>query len=348
MELAEIAGEVAGPDGVLDGSFNGEVDVVVFDAERRVTLPPGMAVSLPGGAYRQRTDLIYRGRASVQSGRFNLRFVVPRDISFSNEAGRISAYAASTSGRHGYGFSEDLLVGGTAQNPIEDFEGPRIRLFLNDTTFVSGSMVGSRPRLIVKLEDESGINTVGAGVGHELLLTINGDERSAVDLGPFYRGELDSYQRGRVDFQLGDQPPGGHRLRVRAWDVANNSSTAELEYFVQPDERLALRHVYNYPNPTPGRTQFVFEHNQPTGATGRVQIRIYTLSGRPIRTIDGDDALPGGVFASGMVRVPWDGRDEDFDVVSSGVYLYKVRVEVDRENGERQVSEHIERLAVIR
>ena len=41
-------------------------------------------------------------------------------------------------------------------------------------------------------------------------------------------------------------------------------------------------------------------------------------------------------------------RDEDFDLLATGIYLYKVRVEVERADGETQVSERIERLAVIR
>jgi hypothetical protein len=79
-----------------------------------------------------------------------------------------------------------------------------------------------------------------------------------------------------------------------------------------------------------------------------VQVRVYTLSGRPVVTLDEERTLPGGALSGSLVQIPWDGRDEDFDTLASGVYLYKVRVEVEREGGERQVSERIERLAVIR
>jgi flagellar hook assembly protein FlgD len=90
-------------------------------------------------------------------------------------------------------------------------------------------------------------------------------------------------------------------------------------------------------------TQFVFEHNQPVGTSARIQIRIYTLSGQIVRSIESDEVLPGG-----MMQVPWDGRDEDADRLATGIYLYKVRVEVDSPEGDRQVSEHIEKLAVLR
>jgi hypothetical protein len=125
--------------------------------------------------------------------------------------------------------------------------------------------------------------------------------------------------------------------------VVNNSGTTEVEFVVSEAEALTLQNVFNYPNPTPGRTRFVFDHNQSVGTLASVQVRIYTLSGRPVRTIEQEEVL-----ASAPVQVPFDGLDDDLDPLSSGVYLYKVRVEVEGRDGERQVSEHVERLAVIR
>ncbi len=348
LEEAEVVGEVLGFDGLRDAGYNGEVEVAVFDAERTVVLPEDAVNYIPSGTVEVRSDLIYRGRATVRDGAWSVRFVVPRDISYSDERGRISVYATDASGRDGLGATESFVVGGTAANPIQDNEAPRVDLFLNDTTFVPGGLVGSTPVLIARLFDQNGINTVGAGVGHELLLTVDGAEQDATDLGRFYRGDLDSFRRGTVEFEMPEQEPGPHTLTLRAWDVANNSATASLDYFVEADGELVLRNVYNYPNPTSGATRFVFEHNQPPGTLARVQLRIYTLSGRPVRTLDAEETLPAGSFGGSLVQIPWDGRDEDFDPLATGIYLYKVRVEVERPDGETQVSEQIERLAVIR
>ena len=70
---------------------------------------------------------------------------------------------------------------------------------------------------------------------------------------------------------------------------------------------------------------------------------VQEISGRPVRTIEEDVVLPGG-----PAQVVWDGRDDDFDQLAPGVYLYKVRVEMEGRDGERLVSEHIEKLAVVR
>ncbi|CAN5767861.1 type IX secretion system sortase PorU [soil metagenome] len=349
LAMASVEGEVRGFGGAIDPTFNGEVELVVFDAARSIEIPPDVRLWLRD--YEVRSEQIYRGRASVQNGRFSAEFIVPQDVSYSGERGRVSAYALSTTGAgetDGFGYSESLRISETSGPPLNDTEGPRIRLFLNDTTFVSGGLVEEEPLLIVDLFDDSGINATGAGVGHNLLLVINGNEADAIDIGEYYRGALDSYQRGEVRYRLPAMERGSHTLRVRAWDVANNPSTEEITFLVEPSIQLALRNVFNYPNPTAGRTAFTFEHNLPLGTPARVQLRIYTINGRPVRTLDGDETLPTGVLTGPLVQIPWDGHDEDMDRLATGIYLYRLRVEVDRPDGERQVSERIERLAIIR
>lgn len=349
LEEVTVEGFVRGTGGDVDAGFNGQAYVTVFDAEREVKLPYQYA--MPRDYYVVREDLIWRGTVPVNSGRFEATFVVPKDISYSDEPGRISVYAHNGDAQ-ALGFTENTIVGGTAANPPDDHVGPDITLFLNDTTFVSGGMTPRDPRLIVKLRDDSGINTVGAGVGHEMLLVVDGDEQNAVDISSSFESDPDSYRSGQVTYSFDEYPvelaDGPHTLSVRAWDVVNNSNTSALDFYVSSAEDLVLQNVYNYPNPTSGHTRFLFEHNQPTGTAAEIQVRIYTLAGRPIRTIDTEEALPSGILTAGPVQIPWDGRDEDLNLLASGIYLYKVRVAVESMDGERHVSERIEKLAIIR
>ena len=345
LDRVNVTGAIRHADGTLDSAFNGRVEVTVFDASRNISLLQQWRMPTP--YYIVREDLIWRGEVNALNGAFSATFVVPKDISYSNQPGRIAAYAASTDAQ-ALGYTERFVVGGTSDTPPNDALGPEIRLFLNDTTFVAGGLTSAEPELIVKLFDQSGINTVGAGVGHEMLLVINDDEGRAQDIGSAFKSAENSYQAGEVRWKLDGQDPGFNRIRVRAWDVLNNSSSAELDYLVAADEALTLRNVYNYPNPMNRTTRFVFEHNQPPGTPARVRIRIYTLNGRPIRTLETDEVLPAGVLTSGPVQISWDGRDQDFNRPSTGIYLYKVRVEIDGADGAVQVAERIEKLAVIR
>lgn len=349
LDRVRLDGEVLTPDGGSDASFDGIVEVSVFDAQRVVPIPEEFRRHLPQGFYRMQKDLIYRGKVSAKGGRFSSTFVVPRDISYSNQAGRISLYASSEQG-DGLGVTTDIVVGGTAANPVVDTEGPEMTLFLNDTTFVSGGTTGASPLLIARFHDASGINTVGTGVGHEILLVIDEDEARATEIGDRFEGSLDSYQKGEVRYPLRQMTEGSHTLRLRAWDVLNNSTTSELMFYVIPEERLAIRNVFNYPNPMRGGdpTRFVFEHNQPPGTPARVDLRIYSLDGRIIRVMNDFETLPEGVLSAGMVQIPFDGRDADWDLLSRGVYLYKLRVEIESIDGEKQIAEQIGKLAVIR
>lgn len=343
LERVTVTGEVQLPDSTIDAGFSGVVSMTVFDAERRVSIPPHIQRHMRTPYYTIREDLIWRGRINTTQGRFTATFVVPKDISYSNKPGRISMYASSPS-VDARGYTENIIVGGTALEIPDDSDGPQINIFLNDETFTDGGLTSQRPRVLVKLFDESGVNTVAAGVGHEMLLVLDDDNQNAIDIGEFYESEENSFQRGRIAYTFEDDlTPGAHTLSMRAWDVLNNSGTASVDFVVADDATLEVRNVFNYPNPTTGPSRFVFEHNQQPGTPVSVQVRIYSLSGRPVRTVEQDGLLPGG-----PMQVSWDGMDDDFDRLSPGIYLYKVRVEVDGSEGARQVSEAIERLAIVR
>ena len=352
-EEATITGQVLGADGDPDPTFSGEVDVTVFDAARQILLEEGACCYTDRddqdgrGDYTDRTDRIYSGRASVVGGAFSTTFRVPQDVSYSGESARVVAYARSAGGTDGVGQTQDVTVSTAAGARPNDSEGPDIRLFINDSTFVDGGTTGPGGVVVARLRDASGINTVGAGVGHELLLTIDGDASRAIDVGRFYQGDLDTYRSGEVRVPLPDLEPGAHTLRLTAWDALNNVSTAELS-FVVIDEGLLVENLYPYPNPTAGPTRFTFDHNQPPGTPARAQLRIYTLAGRPVRTIDGTEALPNETLEARTVQIPWDGLDDDLDRLASGIYLFRLRLEVSDPAGGSRVAERVERLAIIR
>ena len=349
LSQVTLEGRVIGPDSSRAADFNGEAFVTVFDSPRRVMMPYHRWLDNP--YFNEREDLIWRGLVDVSQGRFSAEFVAPKDISYSGEPGRISVYAQDAARTAG-GFTEQVVIEGTAENPPDDQTGPDISLFINDTTFVSGGLVSEDPTLLVQLFDENGINVVGAGVGHEMLLTIDGEEQHAVDLSPYFVTEKNSYRRGSVSYELANYidelEPGTHHLTVRAWDVQNNASVAELSFTLSESEGLEVRNLYNYPNPTTGPTEFIFEHNQPPMTTADVRIRIFTVGGQPVETLEPAETLPAGVLESSLVRIPWDGRDADGDQLAPGIYLYHVRIAAHDADGGTDVVERIEKVAVVR
>ena len=79
--------------------------------------------------------------------------------------------------------------------------------------------------------------------------------------------------------------------------------------------RLALRG--NYPNPFGPGTTIAYE----LPAAARVDLRIYDVAGRLVRTL-----VDGSTVGAGRHAVPWDGRNDDGEQLASGVYLYRLEV----------------------
>ncbi len=154
---------------VLTG-FSGVVDITVLDkAENLRTL------GNDGPQYRNFTlkdKMIYIGKATVTAGKFSCNFIVPKDISFGYGKGTIIYYAnnGTVDANGGY---EDVVVGGVSNESLRDENGPGISLFMNTTDFDPGDITDENPKLLAFLSDESGINTTGNGIGHEILATID-------------------------------------------------------------------------------------------------------------------------------------------------------------------------------
>lgn len=319
MEKITIEGEIIDHAGNLMLGFNGYIYPAVFDK-------PQANHTLANDAGSQRvsfntqTNVLFKGKATVSNGRFSFSFKVPRDINYQFGNGKISLYAEDGS-QDGNGSYTGFVVGGTGVDTTGDTEGPDIKPFLNDEKFVNGGTSNETPVLILKLADSSGINTAGTGIGHDIVATLDNDNNQFFVLNDYYQGELDSYQQGTVRFQMPALEPGTHTLKIKAWDVLNNSNEVILEFLVAKDEGLELRHVLNYPNPFTTRTQFWFEHNKP-GQDLQVSLQIFTVSGRVIKTFQKAINTPGNRSS----ELEWDGRDQFGDRVGRGVYFYKLTV----------------------
>jgi flagellar hook assembly protein FlgD len=115
--------------------------------------------------------------------------------------------------------------------------------------------------------------------------------------------------------------PGPHSLKIKAWDVLNNSGEYIIDFTVAKDDELQISHVLNYPNPFTTSTSFWFEHNKP-GQDLRVRIEIFTLTGRIINVLQKTINTEGDRSS----EVQWDGKDEFGNKVGRGVYLYRLSV----------------------
>ena len=283
-------------------------------------------------------NIVYKGKGSVNQGRFSFQFIVPKDINYTVDFGKLSYYAHADVVDAGW-LDSSLRIGSINNNVILDDQGPLIDLAMNDFDFVDGGLTNQSPKLLAKLIDESGINTVGNGIGHDITAVLDNITSSPYVLNDFYSADLDTYQSGSLAYGFEGIQTGSHSLRLKAWDVNNNPGESIITFMVRENGEIALSHVLNYPNPFSSNTSFYFEHNQAEELLD-VRIQIYTVSGLLVKTIltsmqtDGYRSQP----------IHWDGKDDFGDQLANGVYVYKLAVK----DSFGKVQEKIEKLFLIR
>lgn len=319
LALVTVSGEIHDRNGVKMTGFNGLIYPTVFDKHAVISTlgnDPGSSVR----TFRLQKNILYKGKASVTNGEFSFSFIVPKDISYNYGIGRISYYAFDgTTDAHGH--YENIIVGGSAGNVAADNEGPVINLYLNDDKFVFGGVTNENPLLYAVVSDPNGINTVGNGIGHDIAAVLDENTNKTIVLNEYYEADLNSYQSGTVRYPFSQLSEGKHTLRLKVWDVYNNSSEAYTEFVVAQSAELALNHVLNYPNPFTTHTEFMFEHNRPCTDLD-VNIQIFTVSGKVVKTLNAQVHCDG-FRASG---ISWNGRDEFDQKIGRGVYVYRVKV----------------------
>lgn len=318
LSLVTLEGEVRYPNGQRIYDFNGTLYLTVYDKPARYN------TILSPFSFTWQRNRIFNGAVSVTGGLFTAQFKVPVDISYEDGFGKVSIYYEDGYS-DGSGFNTNFIVGGTDTTAAQDKTGPELDIFMNDEKWADGGLVNQNPLLLARVYDESGINTLGTGIGHEITAVLNRDDSKRIVLNDYYSAKKDSYREGSLNYQYKDLPEGNYDLEVKVWDVANNSSVARTNFVVANNSRIALSHVLNYPNPFTTNTRFFFEHNQ-RGEMLQAHVRIYTVSGRLVKTLEhtfyGEASLNN--------EIQWDGLDDYGDQIGRGVYVYEVRLKLLR------------------
>jgi hypothetical protein len=337
LSKMHVSGHLEDSFGNTLSGFNGILSPTIFDKVKANTTLMNDPES-PLISFKTQKNALYKGKATVLNGNFQFEFLVPKDIDYSFGKGRISYYANDNL-TDAIGYDTNFVVGGINTNAQQDIQGPTIQVYLNDNNFVNGGTTSTSPLLIVEAFDESGINTVGNGVGHDLIAILDGNSGDPIVLNNYYTASLDNYQSGKINYTLRNLTPGDHTLDVKIWDVNNNSSVQRLLFTVIDEQQVALQKVLNYPNPFTTKTTFFFEHNQ-SCASLETQIQIFTVSGRLVRTIN--QTVPTAGFR--IDGIDWDGKDDFGDQLAKGVYVYKISINLP-EGGK---AEKVEKLVLLR
>lgn len=338
LAFVKLSGMVLDENNNPLSNYNGELMVNIFD-KNVVKLTLNNDSNSPPISFTNLGETIFRGNASVTNGNFEFGFVVPRDIRIPVGNGRISFYTKRNQlllDKTGY--NSDIKIGGINTNAAVDNTGPTVKLYMNDETFVNGGITNESPFFLAVLEDANGINTA-SGIGHDIIGILDGDETNPYIMNDYYQTELNDYTKGRVYFPFRNLSVGLHTITFKAYDVYNNSITAEIQFVVVGDESVTLSHVLNYPNPFVSYTEFWFSHNRPFEPL-EVQVQVMTITGKIVWTKNQTVTTDG--FLSR--EITWDGKDDFGDRIGKGVYVYKLTVKSTLSNKK---AEKIEKLVIL-
>lgn len=308
-------------DGKPVPTFNGSLYSTVYDSEIETVCNNNLGTATEPFRYMDRSKVLASGTDSVRNGSFSFSFPVPLDINYSGEQGLISLFAATADGRCcAEGLFSDFTLGGTDTLAALDSIGPDISLYLNTPMFQYGGKVNSRPTLVAQISDESGVNAWGNGLGHDILLVIDGKRSMTWTLNGSYEPENGDWTSGRVIFQIPeDIAAGRHLLTLRAWDNMNNSSTVQLEFEVV--EGLSPKVGIDVTeSPARESTEFIISHDRPM-QEAVIEIQVYDSRG--VQQWTGKYTDNG---SSGVSYVTWDLCSSAGHRLPAGLYVVRAVV----------------------
>ncbi len=330
LQQVTITGEVRTPAGTKMSSFNGVVYPTVYDKISTLTTLQNDANS-PKRNFVLYKGILFNGKATVVNGEFSFSFLMPKDIDYKIGEGRISYYADDLNKIDAHGFESDIVIGSSIDSIPPDDQGPTVRLFMNDTTFINGGITDANPILLAILEDDYGIN-VGNSLGHEITAVLDEASDKPTILNDFYESELNNFRKGKVKYPFYKLTDGTHTLTVKAWDTQNNSTEESIEFLVSTSSAIALQHLMNYPNPFSNNTTIAFEHNM-AGQPVSIQVEIFNTAGSKVSSIQ-ENLTPEGY----RTLINWAGNTNDGGDVQQGLYIYRVTLTDQAGNVKRATS----------
>lgn len=333
LDFVKIKGHINNTNGTVNTTFNGRVVINIFDKRLNKKTLNNDGGLTPVLNYTEEGSAIVKASGTAVNGVFTVEFYVPKDINYAVGEGRILGYADNKV--TDVFNNQSVQVGDINPNGINDSQPPKVKLYMNNTNFADGGITDQNPMLLACVTDDTGINSTGSGIGHDITVYLDGQIINTIVLNDFYAsGEgngclspsLADYQKGNVTYPFRNLAVGQHQLTFKVWDINNNSTTETLNFEVkdEADQHLVINRPLNWPNPFTNKTYVQFEHN--CDDILDVNVQIYTITGKLVKTISqpvvAEPFLQG--FRTPRQAIEWDGRDDFGATVAKGTYIFKI------------------------
>lgn len=319
----EVRGKIVDGEGNPVPDFNGDLHLTLFDAERVISTF-GNGKDGVVSNYNDRKTKLFAGATKVVDGEWSIRVLMPAEIENNWSPAQFTAYAFSKDGREANGACDRLYVYGIDADAPDDTEGPVITDFaLNDPSFAPGSTTHPEPLVIATVSDPAGINISEAGLGHRMVLTLDGSKHFD-DVAQYYSPDPQLEGGGRIAYPLSGLAPGTHELTLTVWDNANNSSTASLPFSVGLNREVNFLDLVSDANPAHDKVTFTLKTDRIKSKIS-YEISVYTLGGHKVWS----SGKTSRSRNDGSVRQTWHLDDASGSRVPRGLYLCRAIVESD-------------------
>ncbi len=302
--------------GIPQTDFSGEVDFILFDAVQEKSTLGNQSSSIITKIKTQET-VLFRGKATVNKGVFNIDFVLPKELSSQSGPLRMQWYAYNAN-NDALGICDSIYVKNSSNNTSLDLQGPAIKTFISDTNFVSGSWASANTDLLVKLKDTSGVQTSGHSLGHDLQLIIDNDFQSPIILNNYYSTVTDKYEEGWIKYSLPVLSEGKHEIIIKAWDLLGNGSKDTTYFEIPSTNKLMISNLKNAPNPFTNQTRFSFDVNMINDPMQCI-LELYDMKGTKLF----DKKLDSRIVSTKVV-LDWNGLNSGGARIEPGLYFYKI------------------------
>jgi len=267
---------------------------------------------------------VFRGPVNFDNSRLSFSFIYPYEFSGIGNMGRITAYIISDSNTYHYSIdSIDILQG---FKDTTDITGPDVEIYLNGIKAKGEDTIRASKHINIHSEiyDTSGVAIFGT---QPVRLMIDNNQYNLINVSSNFMYNENSYTEGYFNYNILFPDTGGvHTITVIASDNMLNITYKTVNVDIIGDDRIYVENVLNWPNPLNDYTYFTFTVSRDVS----VKIKIFTVTGKCIKTIEVDD------LNAGYNQIYWDGKDTYENRPAQGLYFYKI-VFKDTEGSSRAV-----------
>jgi hypothetical protein len=300
--------------GELKANFNGEMNLIVYDAikYKKTLANQSSSISVPISIQE---NVLFKGKATVLNGKFNIDFILPAQFSNSSSPVRIEL-SANGGNESALMIIDSIYAKSNGSIKNNDTIGPKIQAYINDPLFKQGGWVMPNSKLFINLFDSAGIQASGNALGHNLSLWLDEDPNPII-LNNYFSNNINSYQSGKLIYALPTLKEGVHKCIIKAWDLLGNSNVDTLLLEVPKSNNLQIKNPINYPNPFYNKSRFSIETNL-IGIPIEVHFEVLDPSGRVLYFYESQFTN-----TENKLFVDWNGITNSGSNLKPGLYYYK-------------------------